>query len=436
MDKYRQQIEEMIKNIKEEENRREVTFKQGQKLIVNGQEIPVSVLDIKEPMEKDDEKTNINKMHILFKTKDGYILIAEVTEDKEIVFHSDGLRQAGIKIELKSSNKIELTEEEREEDKQEAEGKKTLPEEKEREEEPEEEEPKKEEPEQDDKKPQLNQKQSNWIKLDLNAEVVHNTPLRHLIPNSDKYKEVYIVPGKDEYSYTIQGGDKESGYEVIESLERTEGRGPTQDIISIGNSGELNVESKQALAMYKIRGREDEGFSITEIQPGNEQVRMEYWRKAYGDMYISTTVPQANADRGLDRPSPEVKYLMAKNQTSRLEMERIFETYEKADNLKKQDVPFEANPAADGIELEELDRETLRQRLIEEITQKLKEEYGENQTPGFYDNDKGPIKGKAVIIADKILDDGQSYEKAKEETFDDGRGEGGQTPDQKRNREG
>lgn len=286
----------------------------------------------------------------------------------------------------------------------------------------------KEEPEKDEEKPELNSKKSNWIKLDLSREVVENTPLRNLIPNCEKYEEVYIVPGKDQYSYTIQGGNKENGYELLSELEPTEGKNPNQKIISLDGNGEKRVENKQALAMFKIKGREDEGFSITEAQPGNEQIRMEYWRKAYGDMYISTTVPQAHADRGIDKPTPEVKYLMSKDYTSRLEMERIFKTHEDIEDLQKQDVPDEANPAADGIELEELDRDTFKAKMYENVLRELREENG-NQQPGF-------LETKARYIVDKIVDEGVNYNQAKEQAFHNGREKGGPTPDQKRNREG
>jgi hypothetical protein len=286
----------------------------------------------------------------------------------------------------------------------------------------------KEEQEKDEEKPKLNSKKPNWIKLDLSKEVVENTPLRNLIPNCEKYEEVYIVPGKDQYSYTIQGGNKENGYEVINELERTEGNNPNQKIISLEGDGTKQVETKQALAMFKIKGREDEGFSITEAQPGNEQIRMEYWRKAYGDMYISTTVPQAHADRGMDRPTPEVRHLMSKNYTSRLEMEKIFETHEDLENLEKQDVPEQVNPAADGIQLEELDREEFKEKMYEKVLQDLKNEKG-NQPPGF-------LESKAKYIVNKVVDEGERYNEVKEAAFDDGKEKGGPTPDQKRNREG
>ena len=286
----------------------------------------------------------------------------------------------------------------------------------------------KEEPEKDEKKPELNKKGANWIRLDLSREVVENTPLRNLIPNCEKYEEIYIVPGKDQYSYTIQGGNKENGYEVISELEPTEGNNPTQRIISLEGNGEKKVESKQPLAMFKIKGREDEGFSITEAQPGNEQIRMEYWRKAYGDMYISTTVPQAHADRGIDKPTPEVKYLMSKDYTSRLEMERIFKTHEDIEDLQKQDVPDETNPASDGIQLEELDRDEFKARMYEKVLQQLRDEKG-NQLPGF-------LEAKAKFIVDKVVDEGVNYNQAKEQAFNDGKEKGGPTPDQNRKREG
>lgn len=349
--------------------------------------------------------------------------IREMVEDQDIVNYNDlGLPD----IEYLEYLEKEKIKEEEVEEREKGQGKKEDGEEEKQEENNDEEKDDKEQAEEE--KPKLNSKGPNWIKLDLSREVVHNTPLRNLIPNCEKYEEVYIVPGKDQYSYTIQGGSKETGYDVIEELEPTEGRNPTQKMISIQSKGEMEIESKQSLVMFKIRGREDEGFSITEAQPGNEQIRMEYWRKAYNDMYISTTVPQAHADRGVEMPSPEVKYLMAKNQTSRLEMERVFDTHADIEELKQQDVPGEVDPSSDGIELEELDREVLKEKMYEDILRELQEEKG-NQIPGF-------LESKAKAIVDKVLDDGENYEIAKEEAFEDERAPGGgREPGKRRNGE-
>ena len=247
---------------------------------------------------------------------------------------------------------------------------------------------------------------SNWIEIDLSKEIVEGKTLKQLIPNAEKYKELYVVPGKDEYSYTIQGGDEKNGYKVLDELESTEGRAPNQKIMSIDSERD-QVDEKRSLAMFKFKGQGDEGISISRLQDGTSQLRVEYWRKSYNDMYISTTVPQSNVDRGLNIPDPEVSYFMAKERTPRWDMEKIFDNHEDIKELEDKDIPENANPAEDGIQLEELDRETFKERMIEKIEKELEKENG-NQIEGFY-------RKAAEKITNKVIDEGQRYEEAKEE---------------------
>ncbi len=424
---YKKEIEKMINDIKAENPKREIDFREDYVLDVNGTKVDVSILDIKEPIEKDDEKTNINKMQILFKTKEGYVLIAEVTEDNEIDIKEDGMKQAGLdeRIGIGLHNKIELREkDERErsintgnEENNKNNKKKETTEEKNN-----------GNKEKDDtQKPQLLKKQSNWIKLDLSAEVVKGRTLGEIL-GSREGEEVYIAPGKDTYDYSIVSGNEKSGFKALDTLERTEGRAPNQEIMSIESNMDMDVHSKQSLTMFKCKGRNDEGFTISKLGNGNDQVRIEYWRRAYKDLYMSSIVPQERADRGIDKPNKEIRELMSKKYYSRMELTKKMDTHEEiTKEVNKQNLPNEVNPASDGIQIEELDRETFRERLIENI---VKDEMGTGkQMPGR----EGYIREKAEKMADKILDENKDYEVAKRETFGE-RDEGGQTPDEKRNK--
>ena len=90
----------------------------------------------------------------------------------------------------------------------------------------------KDEEEKDNKKSQLT-RGKNWVKLDLNMEITRGMTLRQLL--DCKSEEAYVVPGKDIYEYSIVEGDEKSGYKKLDTLEKTEGRAPKQQIISIDN---------------------------------------------------------------------------------------------------------------------------------------------------------------------------------------------------------
>lgn len=422
---YKKQIEKIINDLEIDNPNVEIDFKEDYILEVNGAKIDVSILDIKEPIEKDDEKTNINKMQILFKTKEGYVLIAEVTEDNEIMIDSEAIKKAGLeeRVLVTGSDKIGLREKDEQEkdrgDHGNQEGEKD---------------DKKEQGEEngnkengDEKKPDLSDtmhKKSNWIKLDLSAEVVKGKILGDLL--GCKAEEAYIAPGKDAYDYSIVEGNEESGYKVLDTLERTEGRAPNQKIMSIENNGDMDVNEKQALTMFKCKGKNDEGFTISKLGDGVGQERIEYYRKAYTDLYMSCPVPQQSVDRGMGKPNPETKELMSRKYYSRIELSNKMDMHEEiTGEINKQNLPDNINPASDGIQIEELDRKTFREKLINKI---VEDEMGTgSQMPGR----ENYIRQKAERVADKILDEDKDYSVARKEVFGE-KEQGGQTPGENR----
>ena len=279
----------------------------------------------------------------------------------------------------------------------------------------------KEEEKHEDEGQQL-QKKSDWVKLDLNAEVVKGKTLRELLRCDEE--EAYVAPGKGQYDYSIVAGNKEKGYKLLDSLERTEGRAPTQKVMSIENNDSKDVNEKVPLAMFKCKNSNREGFTISKIGGGIGQVRVEYYRKAYSDLYMSSAVPQQTADRGIDKPSKETKELMSTKYYSITDLSEKMETYKEiTEEVNKQNLPDDVNPASDGIQIEELDRETFRQKLVDQIVEE--ERAPGAQAPNYDDW----LRDKATKMADKILDDNKDYEEAKEEVFGV-KEPGGKTPDE------
>lgn len=284
----------------------------------------------------------------------------------------------------------------------------------------------KEEEKHEDEGQQL-QKKSDWVKLDLNAEVVKGKTLRELLRCDEE--EAYVAPGKGQYDYSIVAGNKEKGYKLLDSLERTEGRAPTQKVMSIENNDSKDVNEKVPLAMFKCKNSNREGFTISKIGGGIGQVRVEYYREAYSGLYMSSAVPQQTADRGIDKPSKETKELMSTKYYSTTDLSEKTKTYKEiTEEVNKQNLPDDVNPASDGIQIEELDRETFRQKLVDQIVEE--ERAPGAQAPNYDDW----LRDKATKMADKILDDNKDYEEAKEEVFRV-REPGGKTPDGNRKRD-
>lgn len=367
--------------------------------------------------------------------------IGTAIKNKDILYDIEGLKNVTRKLEnngrpianyddlgLPDIEYLEYLEKERNKGEETREiEKQTQKDEKEQEESEELDEDGRDEEEKDDKKPELNKKQPNWIKLDLSAQVVYNKTLAQMLPNGHKYKEVYVAPGKDQFSYNLVGGDEQNGYEPLEGLEKTEGSNPTQKIISIQNQGKMDVKSEQSFAMFKIKGRESEGFSINLAQSGNNQLEVNYWRKSYGDNYISIPIAQETADRGYNEHSPEARYFMARSTHSNWGMDDKIDDSKDIEEISAK-LPSQINPASDGIQLEELDKQTFREKLIERI---MKDVMGNGKQHPDYERS---VREKAAIMADNIID-GMDPTQAKEEVFGPEKEQGGLTPDQKRNRE-
>lgn len=366
--------------------------------------------------------------------------IATIDENKQFSYDINGLENVKQKLEDKKNPvakyedlglpDIEYLKElekdkQKEDDEQEKEKENPDDEEKDENEKDEEEKPDleddKEEEKHEDESQQL-QKKSDWVKLDLNAEVVKGKTLRELLRCDEE--EVYVAPGKGQYDYSIVAGNKKEGYKLLDSLERTEGRAPTQKVMSIENNDSKDVNEKVPLAMFKCKNSNREGFTISKIGGGIGQVRVEYYREAYSGLYMSSAVPQQTADRGIDKPSKETKELMSTKYYSTTDLSEKMETYKEiTEEVNKQNLPDDVNPASDGIQIEELDRETFRQKLVDQIVEE--ERAPGAQAPNYDDW----LRDKATKMADKILDDNKDYEEAKEEVFGV-KEPGGKTPDE------
>lgn len=364
--------------------------------------------------------------------------IATIDENKEFSYNINGLENVKQKLEDKKNPvaKYEdlglpdieyLKELEKEKQKEDGEQEKENPDDEEKDENEKDEEEKpdleddKEEEKHEDGGQQL-QKKSDWVKLDLNAEVVKGKTLRELLRCDEE--EAYVAQGKGQYDYSIVAGNKEKGYKLLDSLERTEGRAPTQKVMSIENNDSKDVNEKVPLAMFKCKNSNREGFTISKIGGGIGQVRVEYYRKAYSDLYMSSAVPQQTADRGIDKPSKETKELMSTKYYSTTDLSKKMETYKEiTEEVNKQNLPDDVNPASDGIQIEELDRETFRQKLVDQIVEE--ERAPGAQAPNYDDW----LRDKATKMVDKILDDNKDYEEAKEEVFGV-KEPGGKTPDE------
>lgn len=248
---YEKQIENMIQELKQENPQREISFKENYILNINGTKIDVSILDIKEPMEKDDEKTNMNKIQILYKTEEGYILIAEVTSDKEIMLYNEGMKKTGLdkKFEVKESNRVELRESDEREREEEKGNKERADNEKPNLKEQQEKQEQQEKEKQQENNNEIDKK--NWQEIDLGREFTDEEDFREYIRATLKVsldKLYRVKTGTHSFKYV---GEKDGEYTELDLTEQYEGTNTRQKVYIVQEDGEMVLDEVDSLLLTK-----------------------------------------------------------------------------------------------------------------------------------------------------------------------------------------
>ena len=140
----------------------------------------------------------------------------------------------------------------------------------------------------------------------INEKITATENFRTLIPGVNKFEKVIVVNSTNSNDkFKFVGITSDGKIEEINSLISTEGNNPTQKTISSNRDGS-NIEEKNVSAMYKIKGRENEGFSINIGQYGNIEVN--YMRRSNSNEYLTipietTTTKRVNSDlkRDMDK---------------------------------------------------------------------------------------------------------------------------------------
>lgn len=95
-----------------------------------------------------------------------------------------------------------------------------------------------------------------------NQKVTGSESFSNLIPGSGKYSKIAVVYSESTSDrFKIVGITSDGKVEEIPGLVQTEGVNPTEEIITADRYGD-KVKSTTAQALYKIKGRPNEGFSM------------------------------------------------------------------------------------------------------------------------------------------------------------------------------
>lgn len=294
--------------------------------------------------------------------------------------------------------------------------------------------------EKDDEKPELegdSDKEEIAKKYNVNSnQVIHIAKDEKItqhqrfdgVANYAKYyDDIYIIRGKDPYSWKIIGVKEGKQEEIEEQGRQVGGKNPD---IKIKRIDEDEITEVKPLAMYEI----DDETSIAIVKDGQGRPEALYCRQEGGDekTYWGVIIPEASG-KNIMQESPDTREFIDGRNNSNEDLLKKAEELEKAKSLEERGAPSKEK----GVQVYEIDgtHEQNRNLRKEEIVEDLMRRDGiidrATVPPGFYEN-----KAEKVLLLMEE-NEGIDYEEAIARVeAQNKRDEGGMTPDQKRNREG
>ena len=270
------------------------------------------------------------------------------------------------------------------------------------------------------------------IKRDEGEKVTAHDTFANAANFDRKYKDIYMIRGKDAYSWKAIGKDKDGKKEEIENEQNKQTGGKNPDITIKKVSGE-KIEEIKPLAVYKIDSQT--AYAVTRNEHG--QSELIYCRQQAGDKknYWGIKVPEAERKNTIQESADAREFLDRRNNSSQ-DLSDKAKAFERADNLDKRGVPSKEK----GVQTYEIEGNERQNREVakEEIKEDLYDRLGikdkmKNAMPGYLDYIEKQIDQKAEKIM-RLLEDSDTidYEEAvnKVEKESGEREQGGKTPDE------
>lgn len=377
---------------------------------------------------KKDNKDNLYKMHILG------VHILTLDENNELQFEQGWEDALSIRIKecsgmvsekdgkdlienLKQVDK-ELQKEREEEQKDEKDLSDDMEEKDEKEEEPEEDKTEDESKEEIARK--HNVKSNQVIHVSMDRRITDNDRFQGLAKWAREYDDIYVLPGKDEYSWDTIGINKDGEEEVINNRQQ-EGKNPDVTIKRVDGN---EITEVRPIAMYEIDSKQ----SYAVIRDSSGKTQMLYCRQEEGDgkAFWGIGVPEADT-KNVREKSVEGREFMDSRNNSSYDLAKKGDELEKGADLEERGIPSKEGKGVQTEEIEGTARQN-RQLRKEDIIEDLLKRDGiidrAKAMPGFYEN-----KAEKVLTLMET-DDKITYEDAVKRVEDSGRAAEGNTPDQ------
>ena len=232
------------------------------------------------------------------------------------------------------------------------------------------------------KKYKLNTNQIIHVDLE-NEKITEDETFSDLVKWADGQKEIYVIPGEDEYTWKTIGrkkGEKEFT-EVEGANKQIHGRNPD---ITIQRIDDEKITEIRPLAMYEI----DSDTAIAIIRNEYGESEQLYCRRQEGEQkYWGTVIPEASK-KNVRQLEFDARSFMSPKNTSGLDLERKEDEFKKAQDLQERGVPSREK----GVQVYEIDGNSRQNREVvkEEIVADLMKRDGivDKLTvpPGYYES--------------------------------------------------
>ena len=237
---------------------------------------------------------------------------------------------------------------------------------------------------------------------------------------AEKYDDIFILPGEDEYSWQTIGINKDGEEETIDNRQ-IEGKNPNVTIKMVDGK---EITQIRPIAMYEIDNKQS--YAIVRDSAGKTQMVYCRQEEGRGKEYWGIGVPEASG-KNVREKAVEGREFMDSRNTSSYDLSKKADSLETATDLESRGIP---SRRGSGVQVEEIEgtavqnREMRKQDIIEDLLKRDGIIDRAKAMPGFYENKAEKVL-RLMESNDKI-----TYEQAVESVERGNRDQGGRTPDE------
>ena len=239
------------------------------------------------------------------------------------------------------------------------------------------------------KKYKLNTNQIIHVDLE-NEKITEDETFSDLVKWADGQKEIYVIPGEDEYTWKTIGRKEgeEEFTEIKAAHKQIHGKNPNITIQKIDNE---KITEVRPLAMYEV----DNDTAIAIVRNEHGEPEQLYCRRQEGEQkYWGTVIPEASK-KNVRQLEFDVRSFMSTKNTSGLDLEKKEDELKKARDLSERGVPSKE----EGVQIYEIDgnsrqnREEVKEEIVDDLMQRDGIVDKLTVPPGYYENKAEKVLG-------------------------------------------